>query len=155
MRILLKNLRQLPYSLDIGDFEGLGDCVRELLATSGTPGDTVDIGGRVDPWSLNVQKLVRGLVVPAGSTRVVTTVPGGYQVTATPPGQLRVTFLEDLDDLMFLFFGQSGSGMPPATSIGQVLCSTNGTTFAPQQPLTCTDGWLVNDEGHLLVVGDM
>lgn len=150
MRILLQNLRSLPYSLDIGDWD-VGAMVRPLLAPRDQLGDTVDIGDRVSPWDLNVQAYVRGLVVPPGATRIVTTVPGGYSVTASPIGQLKVTFLETTDDLVFLFFG---GGLPAADSVGQVLFSVDGLTFSRQQPMTSTDGWLVNDEGHLLVVGD-
>jgi hypothetical protein len=40
-------------------------------------------------------------------------VPGGYRVTANPPGQIAVTFLEDPDDLVFLFFSATG-GLTPA-----------------------------------------
>lgn len=114
MKILLRNLRDLPYSLDVGDFQGFGDMVRELLAPYGSPGDTVDIGERVNPWELNVQRFIRRLVVPQGSTRVITTLAGGYRVTATPAGQCSATFLEDPDDLVFLFFGGGGGGLTPA-----------------------------------------
>jgi len=46
----------------------------------------------------------------------------------------------------------SGGGVP-ATSIGQVLFSTNGSTFTAEQPLTASAGWLVNGNGILLVTG--
>jgi hypothetical protein len=113
VKILLKNLRGLPYSLDVGDWD-VGDMVRELLAPHDAPGDTVDIGGRVNPWDFNVQAFIRALVVPSGATRVVTAVTGGYRVTAVPPGQCSVTFLEDPDDLVFLFFSGGGGGLTPA-----------------------------------------
>ena len=44
-------------------------------------------------------------------------------------------------------------GSTPATSLGQVLFSTNGTTFSAQQPLTSSNGWMVNSNGILLVTG--
>lgn len=46
-----------------------------------------------------------------------------------------------------------GAGLPPATDVGQVLFSVDGSTFTVRQPITTEEGWLVNDEGHLLVVG--
>ena len=45
-----------------------------------------------------------------------------------------------------------GSGLPPATSEGQVLYSEDGATFTAEQPLTSQDGWLVNDQGILIIV---
>lgn len=107
MRILVQNLRSLPYSLDIGETM-TGDIVRALLAPKDQPGDTAEIGEYVDPWDLNMRERVRALVVPPGATRIITPVSGGYSVTANPPGQVKVTFLEDPDDLVFLFFGGSG-----------------------------------------------
>lgn len=49
----------------------------------------------------------------------------------------------------------STTGLPPATCCGQVLHSIDGVSFTPQLPLTAppNTGWLVNDSGHLLVVG--
>lgn len=104
MRILLKNLRALPYSLDVGEWD-YGAMVRELLAPVDQPGDTYDLGDRVDAWDVNVQALIRRLVVPDGSTRVITQLVGGYRVTAVPPGQLSATFLGEPNDLVFLFTG--------------------------------------------------
>jgi len=46
-----------------------------------------------------------------------------------------------------------GGGSTPATSLGQVLFSINGTTFTAQQPLTSSNGWMVNSNGILLVTG--
>lgn len=108
MKILLKNLGRLPYSLDIGEFDS--GMVRPLLAIKDTPGDTVDIGDRVDPWDLNVQKFVRSLVVPKGSVAQLTNVPGGYRIVGNPVGVLSVTFIQEADDLVFLFNPSSGGG---------------------------------------------
>lgn len=107
MRILVQNLGSQPYSLDIGEWD-LG-MVRPLLAAKDQAGDTVDIGEMVSPWELNVQQYIRQLVIPEGSTRIITPIAGGYTVVGSPPGQLKVTFLEADDDLVSLFFG-SGSG---------------------------------------------
>ncbi len=108
MKIYVKNLRSLQYSLDIGETM-TGDVVRALLAPRDQPGDTTEIGEYVDPWDLNMRERVRQMVVPDGATRIITPVAGGYTVTANPPGQVSVTFLEDPDDLVFLFFGGAGS----------------------------------------------
>jgi len=46
-----------------------------------------------------------------------------------------------------------GTGVP-ATHVGQVLISVNGTTFAAKQPLTSlSSGWLINNLGYMLVSG--
>ncbi len=45
-------------------------------------------------------------------------------------------------------------GTIPASQIGQVFTSTNGTSMAPNIPVTSpTTGWLVNNDGLLLVAG--
>lgn len=43
------------------------------------------------------------------------------------------------------------AGVPD--QVGQIIYSVDGATFTVEQPLTSDAGWLVNDEGHLLVVG--
>jgi len=47
---------------------------------------------------------------------------------------------------------QGGGALPPATQVGQVLFSADGTSFTVEVPITSCDGWLVNDDGVLLVV---
>lgn len=44
-------------------------------------------------------------------------------------------------------------GSAPATQVGQVLSSCDGLTFAPELPVTNDFGWMVNDEGILIVNG--
>jgi len=62
------------------------------------------------------------------------------------------------DDLVAFIDGQAksltagGGAMPPATEIGQVLFSEDGATFTAETPLTSCEGWLVNNDGILLVV---
>ena len=41
----------------------------------------------------------------------------------------------------------------PANDVGSVLFSIDGVAFTEQTPLVGTTGWLVNDEGTLIVVG--
>jgi hypothetical protein len=112
MKILLRNLLPTQQSVDLGEFDD--GMVRPLLAIAGTDGDTIDIGSRVDPWDLNTFAIVRAMVVPSGSTAVITTVPGGYSVIGSPPGVLEVTFIATPDDLVFLFLAASGSGITAA-----------------------------------------
>jgi hypothetical protein len=147
MQILVKNLQRLPftYELDADD----GSVIRELLQPKDLPGDTVDIGRRVDPWEFNRSFLARSLVVPGSIPGTITPVPGGYRVD-DPGGQVSVTFVRETNDVVF-FDSSSGSGMPPATAIGQVLLSTDGVAFTPELPLTSANGWMVNDLGRLLV----
>jgi hypothetical protein len=45
------------------------------------------------------------------------------------------------------------TALPDATQIGQVLFSIDGTEFTVQVPVTNPGGWLVNNEGILLVAG--
>jgi len=47
----------------------------------------------------------------------------------------------------------SGSGLPAAAAVGQLLFSVDGTVFTAQTPLTSPDGWLVDSAGLLLVAG--
>lgn len=41
--------------------------------------------------------------------------------------------------------------VPTASRIGQVLYSENGSTFTAELPITSPQGWLVNDEGLLVI----
>jgi len=46
----------------------------------------------------------------------------------------------------------SGPGLPKPTQVGEVLYSVNGENFSVAIPLTSDQGWLVNDQGILLVL---
>ena len=46
-----------------------------------------------------------------------------------------------------------GTGLPPATQVGEVLYSVNGTSFTARLPVTSDEGWLVNNDGILIVNG--
>jgi len=47
-----------------------------------------------------------------------------------------------------------GGELPPATQIGQILYSVNGTSFSIEQPLiSLGGGWLASEDGILLIVG--
>jgi len=51
-------------------------------------------------------------------------------------------------------FGLRGSGGTiPATQVGQVLFSVDGSTFTAELPVTADGGWLVSDQGVLIVHG--
>lgn len=57
-------------------------------------------------------------------------------------------------DALGVFNPRDGGAMPPSTQAGQVLSSVDGLVFTANLPLTTTDsGWLVNEDGILLVVG--
>lgn len=45
----------------------------------------------------------------------------------------------------------AGGSLPPASEIGQVLFSENGTSFAAENPITGVEGWLVNNSGILII----
>lgn len=57
--------------------------------------------------------------------------------------------------LQVLADNSGGSGITSATAVGQVLYSTDGSTFTAEQPVTSDEssnyGWLVNNDGILLV----
>jgi hypothetical protein len=73
----------------------------------------------------------------------------------TEEGQVRYVS----GDLLAFVSGQvksltQGSGsLPSATQVGQILASIDGSNFSVQLPLTSCEGWLLNEEGVLLVVG--
>jgi hypothetical protein len=46
----------------------------------------------------------------------------------------------------------SGSSGYAATNVGQVLYSQDGATFAAEDPMTSTAGWIVNSDGLLLIL---
>ena len=101
MKLIVKNLRPVPYSLDVGPFpnaQGQGGMIRATLAMNGTPGDSLDIGTRVAVSEFNVAQFVRTLISPTGSATVTTPVAGGYMVTANPPGALSLTVLSDSNE---------------------------------------------------------
>jgi len=45
----------------------------------------------------------------------------------------------------------TGTGLPNANQVGQVLYSVDGINFKAETPITSANGWLVNDQGYLLV----
>lgn len=47
----------------------------------------------------------------------------------------------------------STGSLPPPICFGQILFAADGTLFQPELPLTGCAGWLVNDNGILLVTG--
>lgn len=65
----------------------------------------------------------------------------------------------NVTDGVFRFFTGStvitlpGGGSIPATQVGQVLFSVDGSTFQPALPITSVQGWLVNNQGCLIVNG--
>lgn len=79
--------------------------------------------------------------------------PAGYQ----PPdmgGMRLVDGVFQMRDALGVFNPRDGgTGLPPATAVGQVLFSCDGATFTVETPLTSCDGWLTNNQGELIVVG--
>lgn len=80
------------------------------------------------------------------------TLPSAY--VKLVDGQTDVTTADDVVDSRPAF-GGSGTyiGEPYlASEVGQVLYSVDGATFTKELPLTNGHGWMVNDEGKLLVI---
>lgn len=46
---------------------------------------------------------------------------------------------------------ETGEDLPTPTGVGQVLMSIDGNRYIPAMPVTSIHGWLVNDEGILIV----
>lgn len=84
MRIAFTNLRLNPQSLDVIDAEG--ENIRLLIE----PRETV-VAFNVDPWYLNQDELLRATVAA---------------------GELAVTFVPDVDDLVALGVGVAHNGVP-------------------------------------------
>lgn len=49
--------------------------------------------------------------------------------------------------------GATPGDFPTPTEQNQVLYAVTAEAFTEETPLTSEDGWLVNDLGHLMVVG--
>lgn len=84
----------------------------------------------------------------------------GYYIPAVVVPGLNAS-VGDLVNLLYIkgtepiaFQQGSGSTSPEniPTQIGQILYSIDGTSFTVQLPLTGPGGWLINDDGILLVV---
>jgi hypothetical protein len=64
------------------------------------------------------------------------------------------TCLYNLSEVAFrktLIYGSSSDELPTPNGIGQILMAIDGTRFIPAMPVTSIQGWLVNDEGILIV----
>lgn len=79
-------------------------------------------------------------------------IPSAYVRLAN--GQTAVTTSTDVDDARFLLYARGGEENPFVPSAaGQVVYSPAGSAFGAYLPLTGSNGWMVNDNGVLLVVG--
>lgn len=82
---------------------------------------------------------------PAGATKVGIDTSGFDNSTS----QNLQDVLQDLDTA--ISDGYGGGGTPDAECVGQVLYSTDGLVFQAALPITSNQGWLVNEQGLLLV----
>jgi len=92
----------------------------------------------------------------ANGARYVSDVTPGLLTATAPTGQAQhVVEVVNANRLFILpagFLATSAAALPAASQVGQVLHSADGLTFAAETPLTSCEGWLVNDEGALLVI---
>jgi hypothetical protein len=79
---------------------------------------------------------------PAGATRVGFDPRNTSSTSATNVQQA----IEDLDTAI-----SDGYVNVAAECVGQVFFSVDGSTFQPALPITSSQGWLVNDQGILIV----
>jgi hypothetical protein len=61
----------------------------------------------------------------------------------------KIKMVDDLGE----YDPRGGGALPAANDVGDVLLSVDGSTFTVRHPLTGSAGWLVNDDGTLLVTG--
>ena len=86
-----------------------------------------------------------------------------YELQPTDPTVLgEVAFVDQgggqgdfrMKDRLGVFNPRDGGtgNLPTPVNIGQVLFAKSATEFTVEQPLTTAQGWLVNEEGTLLIV---
>ena len=81
------------------------------------------------------------------------------QLASDPVSPEAGEFWFNATDGVFRFFTGStvitlpGGGSIPATQVGQVLFSVDGSTFTAETPVTADGGWLVNAHGIQIVNG--
>jgi len=164
----IRPLKTLPYS-------GLTVLVDSLVYTySGTrqsfPGAFVDLSSYVpaagyvlrvllylDPYYNTVQVLEGTTVLNNGVTPIpYPTIPSGKVPSSYVKLEDTTTTVEytNIDDSRDLFNVDvtASSTTNTATREGEVLYSDDGLTFTAQLPLTNSWGWMVNDDGQLLIV---
>ncbi|MCK5495746.1 MAG: hypothetical protein KAI80_04990 [Hyphomicrobiaceae bacterium] len=82
--------------------------------------------------------LDEGVLIDA-ATSSIDFVGSGVTATSTGAGFVEVTI--------------PGAAFPPASQVGQVVFSVDGLTFLRELPVTDQHGWLVNNNGILIVNG--
>jgi hypothetical protein len=103
------------------------------------------------------------IVDPTSTFRVFESIPsstGGIANLYHPPGASKIgidttnllhssgqTIQEVIEDLDAAIDGYS----PAPSNVGQVLFSIDGITFEAVQPITSNQGWLVNEQGILII----
>jgi len=127
--------------VDVGD-----KCIIAGTAAAGT----YTVAAVIDDVTFDV---VEAIVTTTGGTAAFRFIPGAKNVGVDPTGFLHTVntnvqdVLKDLDTFV----------LPAPTVIGQVLYTLNGTSFTVETPLVADGdggaGWLINDDGILLVVG--
>lgn len=118
----------------------MADCPDPIVPGAwGIEGDKVTIGGTSCTGSTGAALAIldEGSLVDA-ATVAIDFVGAGVTATSTGAGSVEVTI--------------PGAAFPPASQVGQVVFSVDGTTFLRELPVTGPFGWLVNNDGILLVV---
>lgn len=103
----------------------------------------IDTTAGIYTWKVRNVTNTAWITINGGGTSVSVTGPPGFQGEEGEPGEMGPPGPSSA----------ASSGLPPATAQGQVLYSTNGTTFTAQLPLTDpATGWLVDGVTGLLLV---
>jgi hypothetical protein len=161
-------LRVQPYSgMTVQILPGIffAEGVYRELETAQTLDLTAHVPATAGWWrfvtiSINASETINATDGDEGATLTgddIPNPPAGYQaLCAVRLHSADTTLSQDRFrmDLRYLGGGAAtGAGIYSASQVGEVLFSTDGVALSSELPLTNDTGWMVNDEGTLLVVG--
>jgi hypothetical protein len=162
MAVLVYRFRYRAPGVDIGQIETEVGTVLSISDDSG--GALLDIECD-DSFAIDLREsmedrgfdFVKGSPPEPTSEEFVTDLDGDkLNIEYIPSGYVPdddIPEASDSKDLAAHLNGISNRAVPLPTQVGQVLFSTNGLTFTAELPITSDHGWLVNNDGILIVNG--
>jgi hypothetical protein len=144
--ILISN--NTSYIPDLPDTSGMELCAI-MLATGSTGitwNDMFDVRDFLNPGGNTVQ------LHPLNPDNIhhTGTLNSDFVIITGSPYFTGTQLTDVLEEILIQATGSSG--LPNATQIGQILISTDGTTFSRKMPVTnLVAGWLINNQGYLIV----
>lgn len=135
------------------------------------PGQLIDLTSYVPVTAnknvfvlLSLRKQTNSIVVTTGLETTIgitppkvdipdNNIPSSYILLQT--SQTSIDFTTDFIDSRSFLASPTDTSVIPATQVGQVLYSTDGSTFTAQKPLISDDDgtWIANEDGILIIVG--